>query len=121
MSEEARNMMVFTSFRDDFIKMCQVGVKIEDGKKVICTHIKAMKQELLTTMKRDQKKEASAEERAITMLSSSAPNTHMATATSTQQASSYRGQVPATSTSRSHISSNMHVENPPLSITKGRP
>jgi hypothetical protein len=48
-----------------------------------------MKQELLTITKRDQKKEASAEERAITMLSSSAPNTHMATETSTQQASSY--------------------------------
>jgi hypothetical protein len=30
--KEARNMMVFASFRDDFRKMCQVGVKTEDGK-----------------------------------------------------------------------------------------
>jgi hypothetical protein len=35
--EEARNMMVFASFRDDFRKMSQVGVKTEDGKKIIHT------------------------------------------------------------------------------------
>jgi hypothetical protein len=80
-----------------------------------------MKQELNTIMKRDKKKVAEAEERAITMSSSSAPNTHVPVAITTQQASSHKGEVPATSTSGSHISSNRHVENPPLSITKGRP
>jgi hypothetical protein len=121
MPEEARNMMVFASFRDDFRKMCQVGVKIEDGKKIIHTHLKAMKQELLMITKRDKKKVAESKERAITMSSSSAPNTHVPAATITQQATGYQGEVLATSTSRSHISSNRHVENPPLSITKGRP
>jgi hypothetical protein len=80
-----------------------VGVKIEDGKKIIRTHLKAMKQELNTIMKRDQKKVADAEERAITMLSSSAPNPRMPSATTAQQASSYQGEVIATSTSGSHI------------------
>jgi hypothetical protein len=121
MPEEARNMMVFASFRDGFRKMSQVGVKTEDGKKIIRTHLKAMKQELNTIMKRDHKKAVEAEERAITMPSSSAPNPNMPSATTAQQASSYQGEVPATSTSRSHISSNRRVENPPLSITKGRP
>jgi hypothetical protein len=96
-------------------------VKTEDGKKIIRTHLKAMKQELNTIMKRDQKKAAKAEERAITMSSSSAPNTHVPAATTTQQASSYQGEVPDTRTYGSHISSNRRVENPPLSITKGRP
>jgi hypothetical protein len=53
MAEEARNMAVFASFRDDFRKMSQVGVKTEDGKKLIRTYLKAMKQELNTIMKRD--------------------------------------------------------------------
>jgi hypothetical protein len=51
MPEEARNMTVFASFRDDFRKMCQVGVNTEDGKKIIHTHLKAMKQELKMIMK----------------------------------------------------------------------
>jgi hypothetical protein len=55
------------------------------------------------------------------MPSSSAPNTHVPAATTTEQASSYQVEVLATSTSGSHISSNRRVENPPLSITKGRP
>jgi hypothetical protein len=50
-----------------------------------------MKQELNTIMKRDQKKAAEAKERAITMPSSSAPNPHMPSATTTQQTSSYQG------------------------------
>jgi hypothetical protein len=139
MPEEARNMMMFASFRDDFRKMCQVGLRTEDGKKIIRTHLKAMKQELNVIVRRDQKKSEEAEREAITMPSSSAPNAHVptaqpstqkaisyhggvpATSTSTQGPSSYQGGVPAKSTSGSNISTTRQVQNPPLSTTKGRP
>ena len=110
MPEDARNMMIFASFRDEFRKMCQVGLKTKDGKKIIRTHLKAMKQELNMIVKRDQKKAEEAEREAITMPSSSAPNTHVPpNKPKTHKASSYQGGIPATNTNTQQESSYQGV------------
>lgn len=126
MPEETRNMMVFASMRDDFRKVATVACRTNDGKRIVRTHLKAMKQELDVITKREEKKAIEAEEAAITMPSSSNPNEHVPQTTSEKSTKRQRTEckktfIPTTSTSGSRMSSNTHVQNPTMSSTKGRP
>ena len=124
MPEDARAMMELASYRDEFRKVAKVGVKYADGRKVIRTHLKQMKQELEVIRKREEKKASEAEEEAIIMPSSSAttaPIPPVKAGPSSLRRTSSNIFVPTTEPSGSNISSTNHVQNPPLSTTKGRP
>jgi hypothetical protein len=125
MPEEARSLMVFASMRDEFIKIAKVACKTNDGRRIVRTHLKSAKQELDVITRRDEKKAREAEEAAITMPSSNAPNANVPPATSTQHPMQHptydRPTAPTTSNSGSHVSSTQNIQNPPISSTRGRP
>jgi hypothetical protein len=126
MPEESRNMMVFASFREEFVKAAKVGVKTADGRKIIKKHLKEMKQELAVVARREEKKAREAEEDAITMPSSSAPiYSDLPPATTVppnmQHSNSSQRAIQETTLSGSRMSSNQHIQNPPVSNTRGRP
>ena len=124
MPEDKKAMMELASYRDEFRKVAKIGVKHADGRKVIRTHLKQMKQELDVIRKREEKKVREAEEEAITMPSSSAataPVPPVKTGPSSIRRTSSNIFVHTAETSESNIKSTKHVENPPVSTTKGRP
>ena len=127
MPEDSRQMLEFANYREDFAKAAKVGVRTADGRKIIRTHLKAMKAELDVIVRREERKAREAEEEAITMPSSSAPNTTAGNATTAtpsrkRKATSYEADVPTGSTSVSHMSSStQHIQNPPVAKTRGRP
>ena len=123
MPEEARAMMVFASMRDDFRKVAKIGCRSEDGRKILRTHIKAMKQEIDVIIRREEKKAIEAEHAAVTMPSSSAPTVQpvIPEELGKRRASSNPTAVTTGIASGSHVSSTGHIQNPPVSNTRGRP
>ncbi|KAM0881811.1 hypothetical protein ACQ4PT_032703 [Festuca glaucescens] len=125
MPQEAWSTMVFASLREDFTKVAKIACRSQDGNKIVRTHLKAMKQELDVLARREEKKAREAAEENITMPSSSAPTEPDKPATAEKKTRRRRTSkpitVPTTSPSLPHISTNSHIQNPPVSNTKGRP
>ena len=124
MPQEAWSTMVFASLRDDFTKVAKIASRSQDGNKIVRTHLKAMKQELEVLARREEKKAREAQEADITMPSSTAPTETDKPATAEKKRRRRTSKpitVPTTSPSLPHISANSHIQNPPVSTTKGRP
>ena len=129
MPEQTKELMIFQNYRDEFAKAAKTGVRTNDGRKIISQHLKVMKQELNVIAKREEKKAREADEAAITMPSSSAPNTDLATASNAPPPKKKRGGttsraiVPTASASGTNMSSSstQHIQNPDVAKTKGRP
>ena len=116
MTEDARNMMILATMRDDFIKVAKVACLTEDGRRIVKTHMRAMKADLDIYRKREEKKAKEVAAQFSNMPATSAPN-----ATS-QQSSNNRTNVQASNASGNNISiRNRKIRNPPKSNTKGRP
>jgi hypothetical protein len=74
MQADAKSMMVYTNMRNDFRKVAKVACLTNDGRRIVNTHMRAMKTDLDLYRNREEKKAKDAAAHASTMPSSSAPN-----------------------------------------------
>ena len=116
MTEDAKNMMILASMRNDFVKVAKVACLTDDGRRIVKTHMRAMKADLDVYRKREEKKAKEVAAQFTNVPTTSAPNT------TSQQSSNIRTNVQAQDASGSNISiRNIQIRNPPRSNTKGRP
>ena len=118
MPEDARSMMVLASMRDDFRKIAKVACLTNDGRRIVKTHMRAMKADLDLYRKREEKKAKEAAAQASTMPSSSAPCAPVAPL---HDSSTNNTAVPTSSASCTDFPLAQKIRNPPRSVTKGRP
>ena len=116
MSDDARNMMILANMRDEFRKVAKFACLTEDGRRIVKTHMRAMKADLDIYRKREEKKAKETAAQFLNMPTSSAPNAI------SQQSSNDQTNVQASSALCTNISTKQQkLQNPPRSNTKGRP